>query len=78
MTLLVNSVCSFQSIVVGLNRSDYMVDQKEDGTSSLKQVEINTIAAAGFGVTDCLPVVHRYLRMFSLVVKLSLTKLMVC
>lgn len=62
MTLLVNSVCSFQSIVVGLNRSDYMVDQKEDGTSSLKQVEINTIAAAGFGVTDCLPVVHRYLR----------------
>uniref|UniRef100_A0A3Q1EFV1 Glutathione synthetase n=1 Tax=Acanthochromis polyacanthus TaxID=80966 RepID=A0A3Q1EFV1_9TELE len=50
-----------QSIVVGLNRSDYMVEQSMDGTSSLKQVEINTIAAAGFGVLDRLPEVHRHI-----------------
>ena len=47
-----------------MTRSDYMVDQKEDGTPSLKQVEINTIASGGFGVTDRLPMVHRYLRTF--------------
>lgn len=46
--------------MVGLNRSDYMVDQGQDGTSSLKQVEMNTFAAAGFGVSDCVPLVHRY------------------
>ncbi|XP_023254401.1 glutathione synthetase-like, partial [Seriola lalandi dorsalis] len=49
-----------QSIVVGLNRSDYMVDQRADRTSSLKQIEINTIAAGGFGVSDRLSVVHRH------------------
>uniref|UniRef100_A0A7N6BMR5 Glutathione synthetase n=1 Tax=Anabas testudineus TaxID=64144 RepID=A0A7N6BMR5_ANATE len=49
-----------QSIVVGLNRSDYMVDQREDGTVSLKQIEINTISAGGFGVSDRLSVVHRH------------------
>ncbi|XP_053173846.1 glutathione synthetase-like [Scomber japonicus] len=49
-----------QSIVLGMNRSDYMVDQKEDGTPSLKQVEINTIAAGGFDVSDRLPMVHRH------------------
>ncbi|KAE8293108.1 Glutathione synthetase [Larimichthys crocea] len=49
-----------QSIVVGLNRSDYMLDQRDDGTVSLKQIEINTISAAGFGTTDHLPVVHRH------------------
>uniref|UniRef100_A0A8D3DGL1 Glutathione synthetase n=1 Tax=Scophthalmus maximus TaxID=52904 RepID=A0A8D3DGL1_SCOMX len=38
-----------QSIVLGLNRSDYMLDQGEDGKSSLKQIEINTFAAS-FGV----------------------------
>lgn len=50
--------------MVGLNRSDYMLDQRDDGTVSLKQIEINTISAAGFGTTDHLPVVHRYLRTF--------------
>lgn len=55
-----DGVSSFQSIVVSLNRSDYMLDQSEDGSSSLKQVEINTFSAAGFGVTDLLPEVHRY------------------
>ncbi|XP_040009735.1 glutathione synthetase-like [Xiphias gladius] len=49
-----------QSIVVGLIRSDYMVDQRADGSSSLKQIEINTIAAGGFGVSDRLPAVHRH------------------
>ncbi|XP_041802104.1 glutathione synthetase-like [Chelmon rostratus] len=49
-----------QPIVVGLNRSDYMVDRGEDGTSSLKQIEINTIAAAGFSVSDRVSVVHRH------------------
>lgn len=53
--------------MVGLIRSDYMVDQREDGTSSLKQIEINTFAAGGFGVSDRLPVVHRYLRTFAYV-----------
>lgn len=48
--------------MVGLNRSDYMVDQREDGTYSLKQIEINTISAAGFAITDRLSEVHRYLR----------------
>eukprot|EP00064_Thunnus_orientalis_P019193 superscaffoldBa00004690_g19308 len=56
-----------QSIVLGLNRSDYMVDQREDGTPSLKQIEVNTIAAGGFGVTDRLSMVHRYLRTFAYV-----------
>ncbi|XP_026188919.1 glutathione synthetase-like isoform X2 [Mastacembelus armatus] len=50
-----------QSIVMGLIRSDYMVDQREDGTPSLRQIEINTIAAGGFGVSDQLPVVHRHM-----------------
>ncbi|XP_036961396.1 glutathione synthetase-like isoform X4 [Acanthopagrus latus] len=49
-----------QSIVVGLLRSDYMLDQGEGKTSSLKQIEINTISVGGFGVADCLPEVHRY------------------
>lgn len=62
MNLPVNCVSSFQSTVVGLNRCDYMLDKREDGTSSLKQIEINTIAAGGFGASDRLPVVHRYLR----------------
>ncbi|XP_068181816.1 glutathione synthetase-like isoform X2 [Antennarius striatus] len=50
-----------QSIAVGLNRIDYMVDHREDGPSPLKQVEINTIAAGGLYVSDCLPVVHRHI-----------------
>lgn len=47
---------------MGLLRSDYMLDQGEGKTSSLKQIEINTISVGGFGVADCLPEVHRYLR----------------
>ncbi|KAJ3586332.1 hypothetical protein NHX12_012732 [Muraenolepis orangiensis] len=35
-----------QSIVLGLNRSDYMLDQREGAPAALKQIEINTIAAS--------------------------------
>lgn len=45
--------------MLGLNRSDYMLDQKEDGTSSLKQIEINTIAASFGGLSSRTPDVHR-------------------
>uniref|UniRef100_A0A8C2XIF9 Glutathione synthetase n=1 Tax=Cyclopterus lumpus TaxID=8103 RepID=A0A8C2XIF9_CYCLU len=48
-----------QSITLGLNRSDYMLDQEEDGSSSLKQIEINTIAASFGGLASRTPDVHR-------------------
>ena len=51
-----SSVSSLQSISVGLIRCDYMVDERDD---SLKQTEINTFAVGSFGITDCLPGVHR-------------------
>ncbi|XP_061689331.1 glutathione synthetase isoform X2 [Syngnathoides biaculeatus] len=50
-----------QSIVLGLNRSDYMLDQKEDGPMSLKQIEINTIAASFGGLSSRMPDVHRHI-----------------
>ncbi|KAK5923242.1 hypothetical protein CgunFtcFv8_000230 [Champsocephalus gunnari] len=50
-----------QSVVCGLNRSDYMLDQAEDGSSSLKQIEINTIAASFGGLSSCTPDVHRHI-----------------
>ena len=48
-----------QSIVLGLNRSDYMLDQNKDENSSLKQIEINTIAASFGGLSSRTPDVHR-------------------
>lgn len=57
---LLPNVSLLQSIAVSLNRSDYMLDQSEDGSTSLKQIEFNTFSVAGFGVTDSLPEVHRY------------------
>ncbi|KAF3696531.1 Glutathione synthetase [Channa argus] len=48
-----------QSIVLGLNRSDYMLDQK-NGKSSLKQIEINTVAASFAGISSRMPDVHRH------------------
>lgn len=45
-----------QSIMLGLNRSDYMLDQ----TSSLKQIEINTFAASFGGLSSRTPDVHRH------------------
>ncbi|XP_029292458.1 glutathione synthetase [Cottoperca gobio] len=50
-----------QSIVLGLNRSDYMLDQGEDGSSSLKQIEINTVAASFGGLSSRTPDVHRHI-----------------
>lgn len=50
-----------QSIVLGLNRSDYMLDQAEDGGTSLKQIEINTIAASFGGLSSRTPDVHRHI-----------------
>ncbi|XP_032375677.1 glutathione synthetase [Etheostoma spectabile] len=49
-----------QSIVLGLNRSDYMLDQGDDGSSSLKQIEINTFAASFGGLASRTPDVHRH------------------
>lgn len=61
--LLVNKVVcfflSYQSIVLGLNRSDYMLDHRDNGTSTLKQIEINTIAASFGGLSSRTPDVHR-------------------
>lgn len=70
---VVNVVSSLQPIVVGLLRSDYMLDQGERRTSSLKQIEINTISVAGFGVIDRVPEVHRYLRTCNSVFIIGLT-----
>lgn len=50
-----------QSVVLGLNRSDYMLDQAEDGSSSLKQIEINTIAASFGGLSSRTADVHRHI-----------------
>lgn len=50
-----------QSIVLGLNRSDYMLDQSEDGSSSLKQIEINTFAASFGGLSSSMPDVHKHI-----------------
>ncbi|XP_054638499.1 glutathione synthetase-like [Dunckerocampus dactyliophorus] len=50
-----------QSIVLGLNRSDYMLDQREDGSTSLKQIEINTISASFGGLASHTPDVHRHI-----------------
>uniref|UniRef100_A0A8C7YCY1 Glutathione synthetase n=1 Tax=Oryzias sinensis TaxID=183150 RepID=A0A8C7YCY1_9TELE len=48
-------------IVLGLNRSDYMLDQRQDGTSALKQIEINTFAASFGGLSSRTPDVHRHI-----------------
>lgn len=54
-----DSLPLLQSIVLGLNRSDYMLDQRENDTPSLKQIEINTIAASFGGLSSRTPDVHR-------------------
>lgn len=50
-----------QRIVLGLNRSDYMLDLGKDGASSLKQIEINTFAASFGGLSSRMPDVHRHI-----------------
>ncbi|XP_061592815.1 glutathione synthetase [Cololabis saira] len=49
-----------QAVVLGLNRSDYMLDQQDDRSSSLKQIEINTFAASFGGLSSRMPDVHRH------------------
>ncbi|KAG7273984.1 hypothetical protein CRUP_011166 [Coryphaenoides rupestris] len=49
-----------QSVVLGLNRSDYMLDQREGRAAALKQVEINTIAASFGGLASRTPDLHRH------------------
>ncbi|XP_067904711.1 glutathione synthetase isoform X2 [Heterodontus francisci] len=53
-----------QPITLGVNRSDYMFEKKQDGSISLKQIEINTIAASFAGLADRVPDVHRYVLNF--------------
>ena len=48
-----------QSTVLGLNRSDYMLDQQEGAATALRQIEINTIAASFGGLASHTPDLHR-------------------
>uniref|UniRef100_A0A8C1AB04 Glutathione synthetase n=2 Tax=Cyprinus carpio TaxID=7962 RepID=A0A8C1AB04_CYPCA len=48
-------------VLLGLNRSDYMLDHSPDGGTSLKQIEINTIAASFGGLASRTPDVHRHI-----------------
>ncbi|XP_062871139.1 glutathione synthetase [Trichomycterus rosablanca] len=50
-----------KTIVLGLNRSDYMIDQTADGKTALRQIEINTIAASFGGLSSRTPDVHRHI-----------------
>lgn len=52
---------SSQPVVLGLNRSDYMLDQRDDGKSSLKQIEINTISASFGGLAAGMVHVHKHI-----------------
>uniref|UniRef100_A0A1A7Z3Q9 Glutathione synthetase n=2 Tax=Iconisemion striatum TaxID=60296 RepID=A0A1A7Z3Q9_9TELE len=48
-----------RSIILGLNRSDYMLDKRGHQPPSLKQIEINTFAASFGGLSSRTPDVHR-------------------
>ncbi|KAJ7331892.1 hypothetical protein JRQ81_014072 [Phrynocephalus forsythii] len=48
-----------QSLVLGINRSDYMFDHSVGDSPTLKQIEINTIAASFGGLTSRTTAVHR-------------------
>ncbi|XP_072099857.1 glutathione synthetase isoform X1 [Mobula birostris] len=49
-----------QPITLGINRSDYMFDKQRGQAVTLKQIEINTIAASFAGLADKVPEVHRH------------------
>lgn len=49
-----------QPVCLGINRSDYMFDLGTNGAVSLKQIEINTIAASFAGLASRIPAVHRH------------------
>ncbi|KAG8565775.1 hypothetical protein GDO81_012971 [Engystomops pustulosus] len=48
-----------QDVFLGINRSDYMFDCRSDGTTALKQIEINTIAASFGGLSSRTPEMHQ-------------------
>ncbi|XP_060238979.1 glutathione synthetase isoform X2 [Meriones unguiculatus] len=48
-----------QTVFLGLNRSDYMFQCSADGSTALKQIEINTISASFGGLASRTPAVHR-------------------
>lgn len=49
-----------QSVFLGVNRSDYMFHCEFDGTTTLKQIEINTIAASFGGLASRTTEVHKH------------------
>ncbi|XP_051887486.1 glutathione synthetase [Pristis pectinata] len=49
-----------QPITLGINRSDYMFDKRPGHAATLKQIEINTIAASFAGLAAKVPEVHRH------------------
>ncbi|XP_069077172.1 glutathione synthetase-like isoform X1 [Pleurodeles waltl] len=49
-----------QSVFLGINRCDYMFHCEADGTTALKQVEINTIAAGLGGLAPRITEVHNH------------------
>ncbi|XP_069100017.1 glutathione synthetase isoform X2 [Pleurodeles waltl] len=49
-----------QSVFLGINRADYMFHCEFDGTTALKQIEINTIAASFGGLTSRTTEVHKH------------------
>uniref|UniRef100_A0A8C6DDK5 Glutathione synthetase n=1 Tax=Moschus moschiferus TaxID=68415 RepID=A0A8C6DDK5_MOSMO len=49
-----------QTVFLGLNRSDYMFQCNPDGSTALKQIEINTISASFGGLASRTPAVHRH------------------
>uniref|UniRef100_A0A8C4SIC3 Glutathione synthetase n=1 Tax=Erpetoichthys calabaricus TaxID=27687 RepID=A0A8C4SIC3_ERPCA len=48
-------------ITIGLIRSDYMFLCGEEGVTSLKQIEFNTISVGGGGLASQVPAVHRHI-----------------
>lgn len=48
-----------QPVVLGLNRSDYMLDQRDEGPPAVKQIEINTFAASFGGLASRTAELHR-------------------
>ncbi|XP_038659609.1 glutathione synthetase-like [Scyliorhinus canicula] len=53
-----------QTITLGINRSDYMFQKGQDHSTSLKQIEINTVAAGLAGLAERVPDVHRHVLNF--------------
>ncbi|XP_007906850.1 glutathione synthetase isoform X2 [Callorhinchus milii] len=49
-----------QNIILGINRSDYMFHNGQNDKPTLKQIEINTIAASFAGLGSRIPDIHRH------------------